>query len=282
MTMPVLMGIINVTPDSFSGDGLLRHEDYVARAVAQATQMVADGAGILDIGGESSRPGSTPVPADEEIRRVVPVVKAIREKLASARIAVDTVKASVAEASLEAGADIVNDISALQSDARMAEVIAKHKAFVVLMHNRAMPGKVERDQKIGGSYLGASCTDAVSDVAEALKDRISEAQKAGIAKEKIILDPGIGFGKTVEQNLALIARLEEIKALGYPVLVGLSRKSFIGRVLDAPVEERLSGTAACHAIAIMHGADILRVHDVNCASQVARMAFALKNAREST
>ncbi|MDD4616286.1 MAG: dihydropteroate synthase [Alphaproteobacteria bacterium] len=267
-----------MTPDSFSGDGLLRDTDYVARALAQAEKMVADGATILDIGGESTRPGASPVLAKEEIRRIVPVIEAIKKRLPdSLKIAVDTTKASVAEAALEAGATIINDISALRNDAEMAKIALKYGAAVVLMHNQAMPDLVQKNAKIGGSYEAPAYKNIIPDVIDHLKECVAIAVESGIAREKIILDPGIGFGKTVQQNLTLIARLGEIKALGFPVLAGLSRKSFIGHVLDASVEDRLEGTAACLAVAVMQGADILRVHDVKCAVRISQMAAALRN-----
>jgi dihydropteroate synthase len=270
------MGILNVTPDSFSGDGLLVHKDYIAHAVAQAEQMVKDGADILDVGGESTRPGHTPVFSEEEIRRVIPVITAINKKLGSTRVAVDTVKADVAERAIEAGATIINDVTALAGDARMAEVAARTGVFVVLMHNRAAWGAVSRDAIIGGQYEAPPYGDVVADVANELRARAEVALKAGIARDKIILDPGIGFGKTPQQNLALIAQLQKIKALGFPVLMALSRKSFIGAILDTPVEERLEGTAAALTVSVMQGADIVRVHDVEFMARVVKMATALK------
>lgn len=277
---PSIMGIINITPDSFSGDGLLLHDDYVARAVALAAEMKAEGADILDIGGESSRPDSTPISAEEEIRRVVPIIAAIKKELGSIPIAVDTWKAEVAEQSLRAGASIVNDIKALSGDTHMGEVVARFGATVVLMHNQAEQGAVIRDAKIGGQYEAPEYGDVVADVAQALKTRVDVALAVGVARDKIILDPGIGFGKTPQQNLALIAQLGRIKALGFPVLMGLSRKSFIGHVLNLPVEERLEGTAAGVAVSVMQGADILRVHDVKFMARVVKMAAALKDAAD--
>jgi len=244
--------------------------------------MIADGADILDIGGESSRPGSEPVSAKEEIRRVIPVITAIKNRLGTTHVvvAVDTIKADVAEEALRAGATIINDISALRGDDRMAEVAARYGADVVLMHNRADADSVGRDAKIGGHYEAPRYGDAVADVARALQERVDAALKAGIDPGKIILDPGIGFGKTPGQNLALIAHLGRIKALGFRVLIALSRKSFIGHVLDAPVDERLEGTAACVAVSVLQGADIVRVHDVKIMARVAKMAAALRDAAE--
>lgn len=280
MKNPLVMGIINVTPDSFSGDGIPPTSDYVERVMAVAQQMIADGADILDIGGESSRPGSAPVPAEEEIRRVVPVIAAIKKKLGSScDISVDTVKAEVAEKALQAGATIVNDISALAGDVRMGEVTARHGAQLVLMHNRAKTDAVSHSVLIGGQYDAPVYADIVADVVRDLTLRIDAAEKAGVARNKIILDPGIGFGKTPEQNLALIAQIGKIKELGFPVLVGPSRKSFIGHTLGATVDERLEGTAACVAVAVMGGADIVRVHDVKFMARVVKMAAALRDAQ---
>ncbi len=279
MKRPLVMGIVNVTPDSFSGDGLLTQNDYVASAVAQAERMAMDGADILDIGGESSRPGSVSVPAEEEIRRVVPVIVALKNKFGTERlIAVDTVKADVAEQALQAGASILNDITALTGDPRMGEVAARHGATVVLMHNRAAQNAVSRDTKIGGHYDAPEYGDVVAEVVDALKERIDYAVASGVARDKIILDPGIGFGKTPQQNLALIAQSGRLKALGFPVLIAPSRKSFIGHVLDLPVDERLEGTAASVAIAVMLGADIVRVHDVKFMARVVALAAALRDA----
>lgn len=281
MKKPLVMGIINVTPDSFSGDGIPPTADYVERVTMLAEQMIADGADILDIGGESSRPGSAPVSTEEEIRRVVPVIVALKKKFGSTPIAVDTVKAEVAEKALEAGAVIINDISALAGDARMGEVAARANAEIVLMHNRAKANAVSHDAKVGGQYDAPLYEDIVADVVRDLKERIEAAEKAGIARNKIILDPGIGFGKTPEQNLTLIAQIGKIKGLGFPVLIGPSRKSFIGHTLGATVDERLEGTAACVAIAVLQGANIVRVHDVKFMARVVKMAAALKNAQAS-
>lgn len=269
------MGILNVTPDSFSGDGLMLVDDYIAASVTLAGQMLADGADILDIGGESSRPGAMPVNVEEELRRVVPVVAAIHKKFPDAVIAVDTVKASVADEALKYGATIINDISALTGDAGMAAVILRHHARVVLMHNRSNAKAVAHDATIGGEYQAKDKEDIIATVLHDLGQRIAAAKQAGIADDKIILDPGIGFGKTLEQNLALINRTDRLKQLGYPVLIGASRKSFIGRALNLTVDERLEGTAACIAVATLRGADILRVHDIKAMARVARMTHSL-------
>lgn len=268
---PLIMGILNVTPDSFSGDGLLVHADYVAAAVKLGLKMAEEGAAILDVGGESSRPGAESVSIAEEIRRVVPVVEALKKAGCKAALAVDTVKASVAEAALQAGATIINDISALAFDAQMASVVAKYNAFIVLMHNSSKANAVTRDATIGGEYVGVASDDVIEIIKHDLSLSITAAKKAGIVDDKIILDPGIGFGKTLEQNLVLINHVGELKALGYSVLVGPSRKSFIGRALDLTVDDRLEGTAACVAAAALRGADIIRVHDVQFMARVAKM-----------
>jgi len=278
MKNPVIMGIVNVTPDSFSGDGVLLDTDYIDRAVVQAEQMVADGASILDIGGESSRPGSVAVPAEEELRRVIPVITAIKKKLGAVTMSIDTIKAEVAAQAVRAGATIINDIFALAGDAAMASVVAQSRAAIVLMHNRSTVGAVSEKDKIGKHYDAPIYTDVVVDVAHDLRKRAAAALAAGIARDKIILDPGIGFGKTPSQNMALIKHLDRIKALGFPVLMGVSRKSFIGHALDVPIDERMEGTAACITACVLNGADILRVHDVKFMGRVVKMAAALRDA----
>ena len=268
-----VMGILNVTPDSFSGDGLLRRGAAVEAAVAQARAFVEAGADILDVGGESTRPGAQPVPAEEEAARVVPVVAALKRAFPQVLISVDTSKAAVAERALDAGAGMVNDVWGLRADPRMAAVVARYRVPVVLMHNRAARPQVQ--ERLGGRYVAVAYEDVVADVRRELLQSVALAHRAGIPDSHIILDPGIGFGKTVEQNLALVRRLREIRTLGYPVLLGVSRKSFIGYTLDLPPEERLEGTAAAVAIGIAHGADIVRVHDVAFMVRVARMADAI-------
>ncbi len=270
-----IMGILNVTPDSFSGDGLLARGDAVQAALAQAREFVAAGADILDVGGESTRPGAQPVSAEEEAARVVPVVRALAAEFPDVLISVDTYKASVAEAALEAGAGMVNDVWGLRADPRMAEVIARHRAWAVLMHNRSTPQNAEVRERLGGRYVGVAYTDLLAEVKAELLESVALARQAGIPDERIILDPGIGFGKTVEQNLALVNRLDEIRALGFPLLLGVSRKSFIGYTLNLPPGERLAGTAAAVAVGIVRGADIVRVHDVAFMVQVARMTNAI-------
>ena len=269
-----IMGILNVTPDSFSGDGLLQGADAVAAAVARAERMIAAGADILDVGGESTRPGSQPVPADEETRRVVPVIRALRQ-ISDIPISIDTSKAAVAAAALEAGADMVNDEWGLRLDPDLAGVVAAAKAPVVLMHNRSNPKHASIDPALGGRYVGIAYENLLEDVKRELGISLELALRAGIPEDRIILDPGIGFGKTVEQNLELLNRLDEIKALGYPLLLGTSRKSFIGYTLDLPPDQRDEGTAATTVIGIMRGADIVRVHNVQINVRVARMTDAV-------
>jgi dihydropteroate synthase len=269
-----VMGVINLTPDSFSGDGLAVQADPVEAALAQARAFAAAGADILDIGGESTRPGSAPVPEAEELARVVPVVRAIAAEL-DVILSIDTYKAGVAEAALNAGAHWVNDVWGLRADTALARVTAGRGAPVILMHNRSRPAEAELQARLGGRYVGVQYDNLVEDVRRELLESVAIAHSAGIPDERIILDPGIGFGKTVEQNLELVDRLGEIRALGYPLLLGTSRKGFIGYTLDLPVDQRLEGTAATVAVGIARGADIVRVHDVAAMVRVARMTDAI-------
>jgi dihydropteroate synthase len=272
-----VMGIINATPDSFSGDGVAvtvddwLPEHVAARAVDQARQFLADGADILDVGGESTRPGSVPVSAGEELARVVPVVRALRAALPQATISVDTYRAAVAEAALDSGADWINDVWGLRMDPDMATLAAARGCPVVIMHNRSKPKDVAQEQRLGSRYVGIHYTELMADIARELTEQVAIALAAGVREEQIILDPGIGFGKTVEQNVELLDRLGELKALGRPLLIGPSRKSFIGYTLDLPPDDRVEGTAATVAIGIDRGADIVRVHDVRAIARVARM-----------
>lgn len=269
-----VMGIINITPDSFSGDGLLGQGDPVHAAVEQALAFAEQGADILDVGGESSRPGSTVLSVDEELVRVLPVVRAIRQA-SGLPISVDTWKAEVAREAIHAGADWINDIWALKADQDMAHIAAELGCPVVLMHNRSRAGEVILKDGVGGAYQAGVYGDVVRDVIDDLSDAVRLALDVGIGPENIILDPGIGFGKTVRQNLDLINRLNEIRALGYPLLLGPSRKSFIGEVLNLPAQDRLEGTLAALSVGIARGADIIRVHDVRAAARTARMTDAL-------
>jgi dihydropteroate synthase len=277
-TRTFVMGILNVTPDSFSGDGLMSDElvsDATTAALAQARQFVEAGADILDVGGESTRPGAQPVSPQAEIRRVVPVIQALVEAKLNAVISVDTSKASVAQAALAAGAQWINDVWGLRADAGMAETAARAQAPVVLMHNRSQPADVELQKRLGGRYTGVKYNNLLEDVKTELLESVALAHAAGIPDDHIILDPGIGFGKTVEQSLELIDRLGDLRALGYPVLLGPSRKSFIGYTLNLPPGQRLEGTAAAIAIGIARGADIVRVHDVAAMLRVARLSDAI-------
>lgn len=257
-----VMGILNATPDSFSGDGLAGR---LGEAVRRAWQFVEEGADFLDIGGESSRPGAEPVPLEEEQQRVLPIIERLRAEGYPLPISIDTYHPETAEAALEAGADWVNDITALR-DERMARLVARRGVPVVLMHMQGTPRTMQQNP---------TYRDVVEDIKTFLEERIAFAEAQGIPRSRIVVDPGIGFGKRVEHNLELIRRLEEFRGLGCPILIGPSRKSFIGKVLDLPVEERLEGTAAAVALSIAHGADIVRVHDVKAMVRVARMADAI-------
>ncbi|HET7034933.1 MAG TPA: dihydropteroate synthase [Thermomicrobiaceae bacterium] len=254
-----VMAILNLTPDSFSGDGWLGREE---EALAWARQAEQDGADLLDVGGESTRPGHQPVAADEEMRRVVPLIAALAPRL-SIPISIDTSKAVVAEAALAAGAALVNDVRGLLADPDLAAVVARAGVPVVVMHD--VPPEPGRD--------------LVSSIIRELSRRLDRALAAGIAWEQILIDPGFGFGKDWRQNLVLLRRLAELRVLERPILAGTSRKGTIGRVLGLPVEERLEGTAATVALAIAGGADVVRVHDVRALVRVARMSDAVVRGR---
>ena len=271
-----VMGILNVTPDSFSGDGILAVSGgEVEASVQQAQEFLSSGADILDVGGESTRPGSQPVHAEEELERVLPVIEAIKNQFPDALISIDTYKAKVAEAAFKAGAHILNDVWALRADPELASVAAAFRVPVILMHNRSNPASVEVRQQLGNAYIGATYENLMEDVKHELLLSVELAKKAGIEESQIILDPGIGFGKTREHNLELINRLDEIRALGFPVLLGSSRKSFIGFTLDLPPDQRVEGTAATVAVGITRGADLIRVHDVKEMARVAKMTDAI-------
>ncbi|GAB4148414.1 MAG: hypothetical protein Fur0021_08210 [Candidatus Promineifilaceae bacterium] len=272
-----VMGILNVTPDSFSGDGLLLageavplHRGVTAAAVAQARQFVAEGADILDIGGESTRPGSAPVTAAVEMARILPVIQAVRAAV-DVPISVDTYRAEVAAAALAAGADWINDVWGLRMDPEMAGVAAQAGCPIILMHNRSQPKDVAQAARLGGRYVGVAYDDLVVDVRRELATAVEAAVAAGISPHHILIDPGLGFGKTVSQSIQLLNELHRFRDLGYPILIGPSRKSFIGYTLDLPPDDRLEGTAAAVAIGIARGADIVRVHDVRAMTRVARM-----------
>ncbi len=274
----LIMGILNITPDSFSGDGMLNESATLTAVTIRAEAMLKEGADILDVGGESTRPGAQLVSLQEELDRVIPVIEALHNRF-DVPISIDTYKASVAEAALKAGVAWINDIWGLRADPRMAEIAAKFDAPLALMHNRSKPSQAELQQLLGGRYIGVPYENLLEDVKNELLESVKIAHAAGVKDERIILDPGIGFGKTVEQNLELINRLNEIKELGYPVLLGVSRKSFIGYTLTLPPDERLEGTAAACTVGIMRGANILRVHDVKFISRIARMTDAIINSK---
>ncbi len=250
-----MMGILNVTPDSFSDGGKF---DSVDAALKHTEEMIREGASVIDIGGESTRPGFQPVSAEEELQRVIPVIERIRKEF-DIPISVDTTKSEVAAAALNAGCEIINDINGLKGDPGIALQIAKYNAFGVLMHNKD----------------NTEYTDLIPDIKKDLLKTCEIAADAGIPKDRIILDPGVGFGKTREQNLQVINRLEEFKTLGYPVLLGTSRKSVIGLTLDLPAEERLEGTLATTVFAVMKGAAFVRVHDVKENIRTIRMTEAI-------
>lgn len=266
-----IMAVLNLTPDSFSGDGLFGDVD---KAVARAQEFVSQEADIIDVGGESTGPGSKPLPADEEMKRVLPIIEGLAGKI-DLPISIDTYKAEVAEEALSAGASMVNDVWGLRMDPGMAALVARWQVPVIVMHNRSRPKDAVQTERLGGRYLGVEYKDLMADTIRELRESISLALEAGVDRARIIIDPGIGFGKTVEQNLELLFNLAELKVLGHPILVGPSRKSFIGYTLDLPPEERLEGTAAAVALAIAGGADIVRVHDVKEMARVARMTDAV-------
>jgi dihydropteroate synthase len=265
----LLMGVLNVTPDSFSDGGKFFRSE---RVVAHALRMQRDGAGLLDIGAESTRPGSQPISAVEELRRILPVLEALRPRL-KIPISIDTQKSAVAEIALGAGAQIINDISGLKTDPRLAGVAARHRAPLILMHMRGTPRTMQK---------GPFARDVWKDVIDGLRHSVAVARKAGVHGNQIILDPGIGFGKSFAQNYELLAGLPKLATLGYPLLIGTSRKGFLGASLamngkPAPVEDRLFATAATVAASILNGAHIVRVHDVKEMSQVARTCDHLLN-----
>jgi len=257
-----IMGIVNVTPDSFSDGGLFLDP---GRAVERGLALAEDGADVIDVGGESTRPGADPVPAEEEIRRVLPVIAGLRPRT-KALISVDTSKVEVAEAALDAGADIINDISAFRLDPRILHLAARHGAGFILMHMKGVPRTMQAHPRYN---------DVVAEVRAFLAERIDVAEAYGLPRESIAVDPGIGFGKNQADNLALLARLRGLADLRRPVAVGVSRKSFIGKILDAPPEDRLEGTIAAAVVSLVNGASILRVHDVRAVKRAVRVAEAI-------
>ena len=266
-----VMGVLNITPDSFSDGGSYLDSES---AVARALELERDGADILDVGGESTRPGSTPISAEEELRRILPVVEILSKKL-RIPMSVDTQKAEVAKAALAAGVEIVNDVSALRVDPLLAKAAADAHAPMILMHMRGTPRTMQR---------GPFARDVIRDVVKGLGEAVARAKRAGLAKSQILLDPGIGFGKTHAQNIEILARLPEFARLACPLVIGTSRKSFLGKALarpgeaDLPSEERLLGTAATVTASILGGAHIVRVHDVAEMVRVVRVADAILNA----
>jgi dihydropteroate synthase len=259
------MGVLNITPDSFYDGGrrLVREQ-----AIADGVEMAAAGADIIDIGGESTRPGARRVSEQEELERVLPVVRGLRQAV-SIPISIDTYKANVARAMLDAGADIVNDISALRFDGGMAALVAEEKVPVVLMHMQGTPQTMQMDPHYG---------DVVQEVKDFLAAQVRFAEESGIAPESIIIDPGIGFGKRIEHNLCLLNRLSELSSLGYPLLVGASRKAFIGKILDVTADERMEGSLAAAVAAVLAGTNIIRAHDVKETRRALSVADAIRYA----
>jgi len=265
--IPLVMGILNVTPDSFSDGGRFLE---APAALEHAQHMTQEGADIIDVGGESTRPGSQPVAAEEQIRRVLPVIEGIRSRHPGLSISIDTRSAAVARRALDAGADCVNDVSALGDDAEMAGLVAEREVPVVLMHMKGTPATMQDDPRY---------EEVVSEVRQFLAERIDFAVRAGIDRRRIIVDPGIGFGKTTAHNLSLLRRLGELRRLEAPLLVGVSRKRMIADVLRLnPADERLLGTAGAVAAAVLNGADIVRVHDVGAMRPIVRLCGAIREA----
>jgi len=285
-----VMGIVNVTPDSFSGDGVYATTEVAAlpepsrqawtateSAVAQALSFLQEGVDIIDVGGESTRPGGAPIDAQTELSRVIPVIRRLREAT-DAPISIDTYKALVAAEALDAGADLVNDVWALQMDPDLAPLVAERGVPVILMHNRSKPKNAAQQERLGGRYVGIHYHDLMADIIRELRQRVEHAVQAGIPRSRIIIDPGIGFGKTVEQNLRLLNHVDELRVLGLPILAGPSRKSFIGYTLDLPPQERQEGTAAAVALCIARGVNVVRVHDARAMVRVVRMSDAILRA----
>ena len=266
----LVMGILNITPDSFSDGG--KYLDSQA-AVAHALRLEQEGADILDIGGESTRPGATPITPEEELRRILPVIQVLRGRL-RIPISVDTRRAGVAEVALDAGAEILNDVSGLRMDSRLGEVARQARAPLILMHMRGTPRTMQR---------GPFARDVIRDVMSGLRESVARARRAGLSKSQLLIDPGIGFGKKYEQNFEILARLPEIARLGCPIVIGTSRKAFLGKALvkvgdpAAPIEDRLLGTAATVTASILGGVHIVRVHDVAEMARVVRVTDRVVN-----
>ena len=260
------MGIVNVTPDSFSDGGFYFEH---STAVAHSKQLIIDGADIIDIGGESSRPGATPVNDKEEARRIIPVIKILRNNNPEILISVDTTKSTVASMALQAGADIVNDISGLSYDVDMVKVVRKYQAPVVIMHMKGNPQNMQ---------LNPNYDNIIEEISTFFHERIRLLIKKGISKESIVIDPGIGFGKTIKNNFELINRLSDFDSFDLPIMIGTSNKSFIGSSLNLPVNQRFEGTCATIAVGIMNGARIVRVHDVKRIKRVVTITEKIRNA----
>jgi len=261
---PLLMGILNVTPDSFFDGGAYYEPEM---AVQHALKMVDDGADIIDVGGESTRPFSTPISVEEELQRIIPVIEGIRAQ-SNIPLSIDTYKSQVADEACKRGVQIINDISGLTFDDRMVHIAREHGATVIIMHIKGTPATMQKDPVY---------TDVITELCTYFTERIEFATHHGVADDHIILDPGIGFGKRVEDNLKIIKHLSRFKDLGKPILVGTSMKSFIGVVTDSPLHERTEGTLASIALAVWNGADILRVHDVRKAKKVIQLVEAVKH-----
>lgn len=269
----LIMGIVNLTPDSFSGDGFYCYGTKIPDSkirdliVSEIENMVKDGTDIIDIGGESTRPGSKPVKIKDEIQRVAPVIKAISKRI-KIPISIDTYKPEVAKAALDAGADIVNNVMGINNNSKLDKLVSRYKAAYILMHIKGKPRTMQRNPKYK-SLMG--------EITESLRKSMELVQANGVKREKIIIDPGIGFGKTTEHNLEIIKKLNELKTLGRPILVGPSRKSFIGKVLNVPVNQRLMGTAAAISLSIKNGAHIVRVHDIKKIKEVVKLTDSIVN-----
>jgi dihydropteroate synthase len=261
-----IMAVLNVTPDSFSDGGkFFRLDD----AVRQGMGMIEQGADMIDVGGESTRPGSDPLPTEEELSRVIPVIESLSGKT-DLPISIDTYKAEVAKRALDAGAQMINDISALRFDPKMKQVAGEFEVPVVLMHIKGTPREMQKNP---------AYDDVIAEITEYLTQSVKMAEDGGISRERIIIDPGIGFGKRIQDNLNILKNLKEFSILGCPILIGCSRKSFIGRILDLPVEERLEGSLAAVAAAVMNGANIVRVHDVKESKRVVSLIDAIMRAQ---
>lgn len=270
-----IMGILNVTPDSFSGDGLMQDDNFITASLTQAEQMINDGANWLDIGGESTRPDASEISLDVEMARVIPVIEAIHKKYPDMRLSIDTRRVVVAEKAVSAGAKMINNVSGICADPAMACLAAQTNVKLLIMHNLASSNKIRKNAVIGGEYIAPYYQDVLAEVTSQLAELAESAINEGVSRDNIILDPGLGFGKTLEQNLKLIKNIDVIKALNFPVLLAASRKSFIGHVLESLPEDRLEGMAAIASYAYLKKVNILRVHDVRFISRTIQMINAV-------